>query len=147
MDYFKKMIMYFTLQERERRAYKRYELNRQRFESLTILQLHERYIKMKSLYEYKKSFLTFFVVTLFLTILTGIWKGFFQYFKQALQLFFNQENSLEVTKVIIVISVFLLVTIVVVMFISIVLYLKNLYRLYEQLMLIEDVRENKNKEE
>lgn len=59
----RKIIMYFTLQERERRAYGRYEIERKRMESLTDRELHDLYIRLKSTYEYKKTFFTFVGVT------------------------------------------------------------------------------------
>lgn len=145
MDTFKKMIMYCTLQEREKRTYKLYEKNRKYLEALSSWQLHERYISLKSKYEFKKSFSAFLVVTLFLSILGGVWKTFYVLFQKTLTLFLNQENSITTTKVILLISTYILVVLVIVMFICIFLYLKNLYGIYEQLLLIEEIRCEKNK--
>ncbi|WP_338631838.1 hypothetical protein [Clostridium baratii] len=145
MNLVRKIVMYFTLQEREKRSYERYEINRKKLESLTDRNLHEKYIKLKSTYEFKKGFFTFFGVTLALSILTGMWKNFYQVFQRTLKLFFYQENSIEATKVILIVYIGIVVTIVIAMFIWIIIYLKNMYRIYEQLLLIEEIRAEKIK--
>lgn len=143
MNLFKKIVMYFSLQECEKREYERYEINRRDLESLSSRNLHEKYIRLKSKYEFKKRFFTFFIIIVFFTIITGMCNSFYKFFSKILILFFNQENSIEVTKVILVIYMFILAILVIVMFVCIILYLKNIYRIYEQILLIEEIR-NKN---
>lgn len=145
MNLLKKLVMYFTLQEREKRLYEHYEINRKELENLSNRKLHAKYIKLKSEYEFKKVFFTFFIVTLFISILMGIWKNFYQFFQKTLKLFFYQENSIEVTKVSLFIYSGIFGIVVIVMFICIIIYLKNMYRIYEYILLIEEIREEKLK--
>lgn len=145
MTLLRKIVMYFTLQELEKRSYERYEINRKKLESLTDRKLHEKYIKLKSTYEFKKRFFTFFSLTVALSILTGMWKEFFQVFQGILKLCFYKENSIEATKVILIICIGIVVTIVVTMFMWIIIYLKNMYRVYEQLLVVEEIRILKSK--
>lgn len=142
MNVFRRMVMYFTLQEHEKREYERYEINRQALESLTDRNLHRKYISLKRKYEYKKRFFIVFVITLF-AIITSMYKSFYQFFSKILILIFNQENLMEVTKVILVTCMFILLILIIVIFVCIILYLKNIYRIYEQILLIEEIR-NKN---
>ncbi|EGO6705185.1 hypothetical protein GP420_002504 [Enterococcus faecalis] len=136
----KKIIMYFTLQERERRAYGRYEIERRRMESLTDRELHDLYIRLKSTYEYKKTFFTFVGVTFFVSIVSGIWKSFYQFLQNTFTLYAKQTNSLEITKLIWELSFFLVGIFLVVIFVSFIIYLKNLYSIYKQLLLVEELR-------
>lgn len=136
----KKIIMYFTLQERERRAYARYEIERKKMESLTDRELHELYIRLKSMYEYKKKFFTFIGVTFFISIVSGIWEKFYQFLQNTFKLYVKQTHSLEITKLIWELSFFLVGMLLIVLSISFIIYLKNLYSIYRQLLLVEEIR-------
>lgn len=141
---FKKIIMYFTLQESERRAYLRYEIERKRLESLTDREVHALYIRLKSTYEYKKNLFAFVGVTFFISIVSGIWRGGYQFFQNTLKLYARQANSLELTKFIWELSFFIVGISLVVIFVSFIIYLKNLNRIYRQLLLVEEIQGDKN---
>ena len=66
------MLMYFSLQERERRAYFKYLIYRQFIEILSDDELISKHILMKSSYEYRKNIFSFLVITGAFMAITGI---------------------------------------------------------------------------
>lgn len=144
MNNFKKIVLYFTLRESDKRLYRSYETERQRLELLSDRELHAQYVKVKSHFELKKTYSTFIVLTLFLSILTGVWKIFFEVIHEIFMLFINEQNSVELTKIILPLTFFLFSIFVLVLLVCTSLYLRNMFRLYGQIMLIEEVLKKKD---
>lgn len=144
-EHLRNTVMYFTHQECEKRAYKRYEINRQKLEDLSIRELQAKFIRLKASHEIKKSWISFIVVILGFSILTGIWSTFYKSFQKLLNLYLNQEISVDVIKLILISNIFILVILVTTMVLCISIYFKNRCKEHEQLMLIEEVKSEKLK--
>lgn len=139
MNGLRKMIMYFTLQEREKRVYESFEKESRFLVALSEEQLYAKYVKVKSVYEFKKTVLTFFMVTLFLSTVTGLWQMFYELLQNSMHIFLNGTHSAEEAQTVIVVSVILFSAILIFLIIFIVLYLKGMHRTYEQLLHVEYV--------
>lgn len=140
MNMFRKILMYFTLQEREKRSYARYENDRSQLESLTEREQHERYVTLKTKLEYRKQVFLFVITGVVLSSITGLWKTFFNYFKTSLQLYLTNVNTLSESKLIWAISSFLMIVAILALFISVIIYLRNTYSIYRKLLIIEKIK-------
>ncbi len=136
----RKVILYPTLAEREKRLYKKYKMERQRVESLTKWQQHELYIRLKSKFEYRKTIVSLILITIFISIITGLCTMFFKFLKRSLTLFLEQVHTLEESKIIWTISIFLFIVLLFLLSISILIYIRNTYSLYKELLLVEEVK-------
>lgn len=143
MDFFKTLLMGFTLQEREKRAYKRYEIYRSKLESLGERALNERYVHLKTTYEYRKQVFLFFVTGLALSAVMGLWKIFFNYFPKILQLYLGNSKSILETQIIWGISSFLVIVSLSVLLVSVLVYLRNTYAIYRKLLIVEETVKTK----
>lgn len=78
----RKIILYPTFIEREKRLYEKYESERHRVASLTKWQKHELYIRLKTKFEYRKTIISFVLITIFISMIIGACKMFFQFFEK-----------------------------------------------------------------
>lgn len=139
MNMFRKILMYFTLQEREKRLYDQYERDRRQLEALTEREQHERYVTLKTTLEYRKQVFLFVIAGIVLSSITGLWKSFFDYFKTSIQLYLDNINTLNESKLIWVISSFLVIMAILVLFVSVIIYLRNTYAVYRKLLIVEKI--------
>lgn len=82
-----KVILYFTLSEREKRLYQKYMLDRSVLESLTRKQKQALSIRLKAEFEYRKTICIFLIVSLFILVISGIWTMFFEFLTGRYMLF------------------------------------------------------------
>lgn len=135
----RKIILYPTFAEREKRLYEKYESERHRVVSLTKWQQHELYIRLKSKFEYRKTIVSLVLITIFISMITGLCSMFFQFLKRSLNLFLEQVHSLEESQVIWAVSIFLFSVLLLLLSVSILIYIRNTYSIYKELLLVEDV--------
>ncbi|ENM1174076.1 hypothetical protein [Listeria seeligeri] len=136
-----KIATYITYNERERRKYARYELEMREFEAFSERELSLRYVNLKARYEFRKNIFSFIVGAILLTVLTGVWKSFYNLSVKSLQLFYtNNASSKEDTLVIIACGFMLFAVIGIILLVVIVIYLKELYLMKRLLLMIEEIR-------
>lgn len=144
---FNKTIMYFSLIEREKRKYALYAKQRTMYEQLSGIELSERYIDAKSRYEAKKYSFIIFVGVILLTILTQFWITFFKFTNRMLHIIsLGQPEPENIAKVGLILFSILMFFVIFISFITVSNYLRSLYHLYRRLLLIEEVRKNKDGE-
>lgn len=137
MSLFRKILMYFTLQEREKRVYAQYEQDRRQLEELTEREQHERYVTLKTTLEYRKQVFLFVIAGIVLSSITRLWNSFFDYFKLSIQLYLDTINTLNESKLIWVISSFLVIMAILVFFVGVIIYLRNTSAIYRKLLIVE----------
>ncbi len=136
-------IMSISFAERKQREYERYEQQMGYLRSLTENQLHAEYVDTKAKYESKKNMLSLVLVTVILAMFMNVWKYFFQFIKQVL--IFSERQSADASGVI---EVSFFISIVLAIFLSVVIigvlmnYMKDLYKIYRYLLMIEKVQES-----
>lgn len=108
-------------------------------------ELEVEYSSLKAKYEYRKNLLALCVITLVIALLTNLGEIFFEYLQQILKTLMITEDVLEILYMNIMISTISVLSILSITFLLLGNYMKNSYRLYERLLLVETIREeNKN---
>lgn len=143
----KKVILYPTISEREKRLYQKHMIDRRKLESLSIRQKQALSIRLKAEFEYRKTVFNFLVVTLFISAITGVWSMFFDFLKESFTLFVKNIHTLEESKIVWIISIILLVSVFTLMVVSVVIYLRNTYSIYKKLLLLEEIIKEEKQEE
>lgn len=139
----KKCMMHFTYAECNKRIYSQYKIERRKLEALSKDELECRYIDIKSTYEYKKNIFTFLMVTILIVGVTNIWEIFYKFCIKVFHLQMATTQQQEAVMVVVYITIILVVFVTVVIFAFMILYLRSVYRLHKQLLMVEKVLRNK----
>lgn len=142
---FEKVILYFTLSEREKRLYRKYMMDRSALEILTRKQKQALNIRLKSEFEYRKIALKFLIVPLSILVIIGTWSMFFGFSKESSMLFVKNIYMLEEFKTIWIIDNLLFITVFILVTVCVVVYLRNTYFIYKKLLLLEEIIEEEKK--
>lgn len=131
------LVMYFSLQEREKREYAQYRKVRCKLESLSDDELNSRYINFVAKYNYKKH-LFFVILVALLLVGLAIWELFYSFFDQMLQIYSLHEASTEeIAEFGLIFSSGFLVFLCLIVLFYMIVYLKDLRSMYKQLLFIE----------
>lgn len=141
------VILYSTINEREKRLYQKYMFDRRKIEGLSAKQKQALNIRLKAKFEYRKTVFNFLVVTLFISAITGVWSIFFDFLKESFMLFVENIHTLEESKIVWIISLLLLISVFTLMVVSVVIYLRNTYSIYKKLLLLEEIIKEEKQEE
>lgn len=136
--------MYFSRQSREERAYHQYTKKKLILEKLSINRLKFHLVTLKTKYEYKRNVCAIFLGTILLTILTGTWGTVFDLTQKIIGYALGQKNAdtLLVKGWTLIILIFF-ITVTFLIFITALSFMKNLYRLHEEILMVEDVLKDK----
>ncbi|WP_099221858.1 hypothetical protein [Listeria costaricensis] len=144
----KKAILSMKIEEREKRQYARYESECQELEALSERELSSRFVHLKAKYEYRRNIFSFLIGAILLTALTGGWKYFYNFTIKCMQLFYTDGvRTREETSIIIMIAMIFFVFLAVAVFLVCIIYLKELYITKKTLLIIEEVRISREKNE
>lgn len=138
---FKKSVMYFSAKERKERLLSCDRNKYLRLQEMSDLNLKLEYIDIKSKYEYEKNMLILFLVSIVIAVLTNVWKYFDSFLRQVVQFSSSyQENTLEAVKVGFIIALIVAVGIIFLIIVLLIMYIKQVYCLYKELLMIEEIR-------
>lgn len=141
----KTVVLSISLQERRKKKYQRGTVEIRKLKMLSKEELEVEYSSLKAKYEYRKNLLALCVITLVIALLTNLGEIFFEYLQQILKTLMITEDVLEILYMNIMISTISVLSILSITFLLLGNYMKNSYRLYERLLLVETIREeNKN---
>lgn len=141
----KTVVLSISLQERRKKKYQRGTVEIRKLKMLSQEELEVEYSSLKAKYEYRKNLLALCVITLVIALLTNVGEIFFEYLQQILKTLMITDDVLEVLYMNIMISTISVLTVLSITFLLLGNYMKNSYRLYERLLLVETIREeNKN---
>ena len=115
----------------------RKEVNR--LEDIADDEVDFEYINLKSKYEHKKNILFIFILTIIICILMNVWKYFFNIIEKIIQLTVNQGIEIAIAKVLFI------GTITVLTFFIIQSYVKQMQRIYMELLIVEEIKKKQNK--
>lgn len=132
----------FTLYERKKKQLKNFSETKKSLERLSEDELLFVYVNTKALFEHKSKVFSFFLATILLSVLTGLWKEIYFIFLKCTELI------VKGTKVELAYMTFLIfgITFLVIcstIVISFMLYLNSIYQLNKKLILIEKVLDKK----
>lgn len=146
---FRKCVMYISLQERKKRTYQKEKKALEKLRVLSETELKLEYINLKSRYEHNKQILTLFLITVIMAVVSDVWSLFQNFIQQIIKYtVIMDETRYAITYFEITLILTMFLTIIVLIFAA--NYMRNLYRIYKQLLLIELIqeerKENKNSE-
>ena len=142
-EYFKKCIMHFSLEERKRQKYRENEKKIEELRKLSEMELKSEYINLKSKYERNKGVLTLFLITVILVVLNDIWCLFQRFIQQMLNYTSLIENKPEYAIISFMNTLIITVFLIIIIMMIAGNYIRNLYKVYEQLLRVEMVREER----
>ncbi len=135
-------VMYISLQERTKREHERNIEEVKKLRDLSDFELDMEYIKVKSRYEYKRAILGLFLITILLSVLTGVWNAFYEFIQLTLKYASTTSvGAFEIAKIGFGIAIILSVFITITLCIVLIQYMKQLYTLYRKMLLIEMIKD------
>lgn len=137
------ILMRFSLQERREARYHKSKEELDKLRELPLEKLELEYTLVKSKYEYKKNLLLLCLITILITVLTDLWGVFREFISQMLASVKNTNNVMEIITINFWISFIIMSFFVFITFLFLINYMRNIYRIYERLLLIEMVRGEK----
>ena len=141
--YIYKAVMYFSFQEREKREISNCLEEYKRLEELAEDELTARYILIKAKYRFKKNLFLFFILTVLLTAFS-VWSFCFNSYRNLLQIIIsNQTEIAETAKAVFLISGITFTAIIIAFVITVIFCLRALHDMNKKLLLIEEVKKNK----
>lgn len=144
--YIYEAVMYFSLQEREKREYSNYKKEYNRLKELSEDELNARYINTQSKYGYKKNLFSLFIITVLITALTSAWSFFSGFSKNLLQIMVSDQTDIaEAAKVVLFISGIVFIAVIIAIVVTVVFYLQVLCDLNKTLLMIEEIRKKQEK--
>ena len=145
---FKEYLMYFSRQTREERVYHKYTKKKLMLEKLTINRLEFQLISLKTKYEYKRSLYAIFLGAILLSILTGVWGTVFDLARKIIEYASKQTNvdPMFVKGWTLIVLIFFITATFLILILSL-NFMKKLYYLHEEILIVEDVLKDKKKTE
>lgn len=144
---FKDFVMSISFKERRKRELLKYRKRVHDLKRMDSDEIDFEYISLKSEYEHKKSSLTILIITIALAVLMNVWKYFFAFVEKALYYAASFKGSeIEIAKVSIAISIIVTVVTTFAILIILITYMKEIYRIQKELMIVETVREKRSRD-
>lgn len=149
MNKIKKYLLYFSLEESEKRILSAYKEEFAITRNLSSEELNSLSIEYKTRYERKKSIFSLFLITVALAALTAICSSFYAFLKYMLPLITsNSTHDINIAKTMIIIFIIVLGTIVIAIFGIVNAYLQSLQFLHKKILIIDEIiKENKGEKE
>lgn len=140
----KKILLSITREQREKKTFDRYNVERKRLESLPERVLSSRYVYLKSKYEYHKNIFSLFIGTILIGVLTGAGKFSYNLTVKGMQVIYHDSLNVErdKTSILIIVSLFFIFIVIVVLLILLI-YLRELYLMRKTLLIMEEIRKEK----
>lgn len=139
IKWFKHFVMSFSFKQRRAKELIRYRNRIHQIENMESDEIDFEYIRLKSKYEYKKSVLTIFMITIILSIWMNLWKAFFVFIEKNLY-YVSTMKGCEITKIGVVIFVNVLALSIILILIIMITYMKDIYIIRKELMIVEMIR-------
>lgn len=138
---FKRYIISLSFKEKRKRELSKYRKRISEIKKMDADELDFEYISLKSKYEHKRNILTLFIISIVLAVLMNVWNSFFEFIEKVLRytevMAVNGEDVAKVGFIIAIISV-VFITVLVLFVLS--CYIKDIYHIRKELMIIEAAR-------
>lgn len=138
--WFKRCVMSLSFKERRARELGKYRKRVSEIENMEPDEIDFEYMILKTEYENKKSILNIFIISIVLAVLMNVWKYFFIFIEKALQ-YAVLFKGIEIAKVSFSIAAIIAVFITSLIVVILTIFMKEIYRLQKELMIIETVRD------
>lgn len=141
----KKIIMYFSYQEKKKRKHQIYLKALAELENMSETELEAEYIDTKAKYAHLKITSSILGGAIFLAILGNIWGKFFYLIEGIFKLINHNPDKLEEGKIVIIVFLIVVIAMTVFIFLIALTSFKNLTNLYKHLLLIENFKEKRSR--
>lgn len=128
--------------EREKRKLKLYQIKKEKYINMSADELEMNYIQILSRYENKKITLLAVMSTIFISILSNVWKYFFKMIKELMVYISKNTGNAEPAKMAILLTATLAAVLLCIMIIIIISFLYSMRSITEEKIIIERIVNN-----
>lgn len=143
----RKCILYFSLKSRREREYEEYIKKIKELKSMSNSEFQSEYIWIKTRYEHKKLNITLLGVVIVLSILSNTVSLFCIFLKRVFQLFLIEQNNVEATETIFILSSVIVGFIIFLVTTLLFMFLKDLEYLYKNLLIMTEFKKKEGKQD
>jgi hypothetical protein len=139
-------IMYSSSQERMKRKLVTYKEKLKYLKGLDNDEIDLEYITLKTQYEHKKICLSIFMISIVLSFLMNLWGSFYSFVKAAIEsATMYLDNGVDYVLAAFVFSLIVFVSISAIILTVLILYIKDMRQIYNDLLIIEEFKNKNNK--
>lgn len=128
--------------ERQKRKLKLYQIKKEKYINMSADELEMNYIQILSRYENKKITLLAVMSTIFISILSNVWKYFFKMIKEIMVYISKNTGNVEPAKMAILLTATLAAVLLCIMIIIIISFLYSMRSITEEKIIIERIVNN-----
>lgn len=147
-------IMYFSFQEQRKREFISYQQEMDHLKDMSADELDFVYISTKSEYEHKKKVMSVFMIAIIMSVVMGVWEGLFELILKIMQYAASYPmnsyiplDSPENIEVVFACFIIIVALITFVLFTALIIPIRRMHKLYRQVIIIEQVKENKEEKQ
>jgi hypothetical protein len=133
-------IKSFTLSERKKKQFKKFSEMKRFFESLNEDKLLFEYVNTKALFEHRSKIFSFFLATILLSVLTGLWKEVYSILLKCIELT-TSGKYIEQAQITLIVFCGVFAIVCFTILAVFIFYLNSIYRLNKKKILLEKVIE------
>lgn len=134
----------FTYKERRHRKLQQYLLKKQQYCNMSKDELEMRYIAVLSKFEHKKLILLTIMSTIFISILSDVWKYFFNMIGGLMSYMYNSIGENELVQTTILVTIVLGITVMGVMLVILIIFFHDIKTITEEKIFLERLINNHN---
>ena len=138
-----KYLQKYSYSVRRKRKLIKFREQIQELEKMDKDELDFEYINIKAEFEHERGVFSLFIITVIISVLTNVWKAFFQFIKKVLEYSDTQVDSAVVVQVSFEISAIILIATIFIVLWVLFERTKELKELRRKLMIIEMVRKER----
>lgn len=148
MNSFKIWFMKLSKREREKKEYQSFQFALNNYNNMPKEQLESHLITLQSKFKYRETVFTFVIVSLIITIISGVWKELYSFVKFLYTVFtINSEEFVrDGTIAIIILSMIFGIAIILMFLIVAFTYLRNTYKIDKEIQIIKYLLNNESSE-
>lgn len=138
---FKRFILWFSLQEREKREFHRFQKELECLNLLSDDEIISIDINLKSKYGRSKNIFTFLIVTVLLSLLGSVTAFFFSIGNAILKIYIGKPQE---AKIILILMIILYLVFLISIMLVLLANIKTMYDYKKRIYIVEEVRKKRN---
>lgn len=139
-----KIFNKFSYSTRKNKKLKLYKEKLKEIRSLEDDEFNFEYINLKTIYEKKKMILSLILITITISIFTGLWSKILSVIEKIVTLYNDNKLNTDNLKVLSYLFISTGLVISVTIFVSLIVYIKNYIKIYRELLIYEELKYMKN---
>jgi hypothetical protein len=145
----KEFVILIDFEKRRKRKLAAYKKEIEYFRKMNDDEISYEYVCAKTEYHHRKNILWVLVTATLVSMLTGLWRRFLEFIKNAAEFYYKNSSSVEVTndidiiRIVTICFIMAVLTITVFLFYILIDHIKSLNKIYKKLITIEEIRDKK----